>query len=85
MVLTFEGHDVVLSTGYREEVEVYKHCGLTLVVGVNFDHGYASLMVIDGHEVTDEIFFEGDHFIDLIGVFKLPLRTICKRLFEILE
>lgn len=76
----------VLSSGYRDVLEVFRNRQTTYVVMVNYNLEYAGLEVFEGGEKIDDLFFsERDNYTQLTRGRALLPATILKKMLIILR
>ena len=75
-------HTHYLFSGYEDNICMYREAGLTYVLSTNERIGYVGLQVFDGENPAGDVFFQGDHVIEILGKKPLAPFTIIRRLME---
>jgi hypothetical protein len=75
-------HTHNLSSGYEDNICVYREAGLTCVLSKNERLGYIGLQVFDGDNPAGHVFFQGDQVIEILGKKTLAPFTMIRRLMD---
>jgi hypothetical protein len=75
-------HTHSLTSGYADEIHVYRSGDLTCVLSVNERLDYVSLEVFNGEDSAGDMFLHGDQVSETIGRIDLAPFTIIRKLME---
>jgi len=77
-------HTHKLSTGYEDDVHVYRESGQTFVLSLNDRLGYVGLEAFSGANPAGEIFLQGDQVTETLGRDDLAPFTVIRRLIDLI-
>jgi hypothetical protein len=77
-------HTHRLTSGYSDEIHVYRNGDLTCVLSVNERLGYVGLEVFNGETAVGDVFLQGDQVTEILGRSDLAPFTIIRRLMELI-
>jgi hypothetical protein len=78
-------HTHRLTSGYEDDIHVYRNADLTCVLSVNERLVYVGMEVFKGDDAVGDVFLQGDQVTETLGKIDLAPFTMIRRLMQYID